>query len=281
MCDTNEAKKLKKPIKTLILLYFICFGFLFAFDVQKPKVYDDQNITNWLMSEKLDGIRGYWDGKKLYTKNGNEIITPKHFTTNFPPFELDGELWSKRDDFEFLQNTVLDKTSSKDWKKITYNIFEVPNSNGNFNTRLSKAKKWFEKHPNKNVHIIKQIVCKNEKHLLKYLDKIVALKGEGVIVKDPSKAYHTGRSPYILKVKKAYDMEGIVIGYNYKKNTKTLKSLQLKLSNGVIFNLGGGLSDKQRLHPPTIGKMVTFKYYSFTKKGKPKFASFLRVRRSE
>jgi DNA ligase-1 len=273
---TEEVKMIK-----IIVLFSILLSSLFSFEVQKPKVYKEQNITGWYMSEKLDGIRGYWDGKKLYSKNGNEIITPKNFTKNFPPFKLDGELWSKRDDFEFIQSTVLDKTPSNSWDKITYNIFEVPNAKGDFKSRLEKAKRWFTKYPNKNVNIIKQIKCKDEQHLLKYLDKIVALKGEGVIVKDASKLYHTGRSPYILKVKKAYDMEGIVVEYNYKKNSKIIKSLQIKLDNGIVFNLGGGLSDKQRLYPPKIGDMITFKYYGFTKNGKPKFASFLRVREEE
>ena len=166
------------------------------------------------------GILGW---NKLYTKNGNEIIVPKYFTKNFPPFELDGELFSMRDNFEFIQSAVLDKTPSKNWKKITYNIFEVPNSDGDFKIRLSKAKKWFEKYPNLNVNIIKQSLCKDENHLMKYLEKIVSLKGEGIIVKDPTKNYHTGRSSYILKVKKVFDMEGIVIGYNYKKMAKLLK----------------------------------------------------------
>jgi DNA ligase-1 len=259
--------------------FLICFYTLFAFDVQKPKTYSDQNhfIKGWLMSEKLDGIRGYWDGEKLYTKNGNPIIPPKWFTQNFPNFPLDGELWSKRDDFEFIQSIVLDKVPSNGWDKITYNIFEVPKAQGDFQTRLQKAKNWFETHPNKHVKIIPQIKCKNEAHLMEYLNNIVALKGEGVIVKDPTKKYHTGRSAYILKVKKAHDMKGKVIRYNYKKDG-TLKSLKLELKNGVIFNLGGGLSDHQRQNPPAIGKMVTFKYYGFTKNGKPKFASFLRVR---
>lgn len=268
-------------MKTISLLLFVSFSLLFAFDVQKPKVYDDQNISGWFMSEKLDGIRGYWDGKNLYTKNGNIINTPKDFTKNFPDFKLDGELWSKRDDFEFIQSTVLDKTASKNWSKITYNIFEVPNSKGDFKSRLPKAKQWFEKYPNKNVKIIKQTLCKDEEHLLKYLEKIVLLKGEGIIVKDPTKEYHTGRTPYVLKVKKAFDMEGIVTGYNYKKDGKTLKSLQVKLDNGISFNLGGGFSDIQRINYPKIGQKVTFKYYGFTKKGKPKFTSFLRIREFE
>ncbi len=55
----------------------------------------------------------------------------------------------------------------------------------------------------------------------------------------------------------------------------------MKIENNVIFNLGGGFSDNERLNPPKTGDIVTFKYYGFTKNAKPKFASFLRVRKKE
>ncbi len=267
-------------MKKIYLIVLMCISSLFSFEVQKPQIYDEQNISGWLMSEKLDGIRGYWDGEKLYSKNGNPINAPKWFTANFPPFPLDGELWSKRDDFEAIQATVLDANPSKNWENITYNIFEVPEVKGDFLMRLQKAKEWFEIHPNPHINIIKQIVCKDEQHLQNYLNEIIALKGEGVVIKEGIEPYHTGRSPYILKVKKVQDMEGIAIGYNYDKKGK-FKSLKLKLDNGVIFNLGGGFSDKERETPPQLGKIVTFKYYGFTKNGVPKFASFLRVREKE
>mgnify|MGYP000365285595 CR=1 FL=1 len=76
-------------------------------------------------------------------------------------------------------------------------------------------------------------------------------------------------------------MEGEIIGFNYNES-KRLKSLILKLQNNVVFNLGGGFKEKERLnHRFKIGDIVTFKYYGFTKYGKPKFASFLRVRKRE
>ncbi|WP_228150016.1 hypothetical protein [Malaciobacter molluscorum] len=124
----------------LIFLIILFINSLFSFELQKPKIYKDQNIKGWYMSEKLDGIRAYWDGKNLLTKNGNKIYAPKKFTKNFPKFELDGELWTKRDDFENIQSIVLDKIPTNKWNQITYNIFEVPNAKGDFLKRLSKAK---------------------------------------------------------------------------------------------------------------------------------------------
>jgi len=88
-----------------IKLFLSIFLFNITLFAQKPKllllkVYKDQNITGWVMSEKLDGIRAYWNGKNLLTRSGKIIYAPKWFTKNYPPFPIDGELWSKRGDFE-------------------------------------------------------------------------------------------------------------------------------------------------------------------------------------
>lgn len=267
-------------MKILMLLFI--FIYLNSQELQKAKNYDNSkhNITNWYMSEKLDGIRAYWNGKELLSKNGNKIYAPSSFTKEFPPFELDGELWTKRDDFESIQNIVLDTNPSSKWEKITYNIFEVPNEKGNFDKRLEKIKSWLDKNPNKIIKIIPQLICKNETDLNIYLKELLDKKAEGIILKNPNLEYFTGRSENILKVKKFYDDEGLVIGLNYSKNGE-FKSLKLKLNNGIIFNLGGGFSDTQRKEPPKIGNIVTFKYYDLTKNNKPKFASFLRIRKKE
>ena len=65
----------------------------------------------------------------------------------------------------------------------------------------------------------------------------------------------------------------------YKKRDNA--EIEAELKNKTVFNLGGGFKKEDRLNPPKIGTIVTFKYYGFTKNGKPKFASFLRVREVE
>jgi len=247
-------------------------------ELQHAKIYKDQNISGWMMSEKLDGIRGYWDGKAMYTKNGTKLFPPAEFTANFPPFALDGELWSKRQDYEYIQSTVLKHKGA--WENISYNIFEIPKAKGTFLVRLQKAAYWFQQHPNPYVHIITQHPCTNQIVLLKYLKTVVTKGGEGVMVKDPTLEYFQGRTAHILKVKQAHDMEGKVRKIHMNPSTHLLKSLELELANGIHFKLGNGFSDEERKHPPLVGQSVTFKYYGFTKYGKPKFASFLRIRDS-
>ncbi|RLB85399.1 MAG: DNA ligase [Deltaproteobacteria bacterium] len=271
---------------TIVSVLFLLLSFgqaLFAQDLslQKPKAYtSEEEITGWVMSEKLDGIRGYWNGTQLLTRKGLPLNPPSWFIKNFPPFELDGELWSKRGDFEFIQSTVLDKNPGNGWEKITYNIFEVPNEIGGFLPRLNKAKAWFETHKNTHIKIIPQIRVKDKSDLDLFLDEVQSKGGEGVIVKDPEMPYHTGRSAHVLKVKKFWDMEGVVIGLNKGKGKyeTMMGSLTLKLENNIIFKLGTGFTDQNRKNPPSIGTIVTFKYYGFTKNGIPRFASFLRVR---
>jgi len=235
------------------------------------------------MSEKLDGIRGYWDGKKLRTKAGYVIHVPKYFIHNFPPFALDGELWIKRNAYEEVACVVLDEIPSKGWQKVTYNIFEVPKAEGNFSQRLAKAKSWFKAHPNKFVRFIPQKRCKNKTTLMRYLKKVTKLGGEGVIVKEPRVSYFSGRSDFILKVKSFSDSEAKVIAIHEGKGKfkNMMGSMTVQMEDGTVFKLGSGFKTNLRKNPPKIGTIVTFKYYGWTKNHKPKFASFLQVRAKE
>lgn len=60
----------------------------------------NQDPTGWLMSEKLDGVRCYWNGTNMYTRTGKDFNPPQWFKDGLPKnLALDGELFTKRDDF--------------------------------------------------------------------------------------------------------------------------------------------------------------------------------------
>jgi len=63
--------------------------------------YDDEiDPKGWFMSEKLDGVRCFWNGSNMYSRNGNLFYPPDWFKNLLPKeIALDGELWTKRDDF--------------------------------------------------------------------------------------------------------------------------------------------------------------------------------------
>jgi len=260
------------------LLFLLLPLFLWA---EKPnllllKIYKDQNITGWVMSEKLDGIRAYWNGKQLISRGGKRIYAPKWFTKNYPPFEIDGELWTKRGDFENISSIVRDKTPTKEWEVVKHYIFEVPNAKGGLFDRLKKLKPY----EGQTIKIIKQIPIKDKTHLKLFLEEIEQKDGEGLVVRDPNAPYINKRTSKALKVKTFQDAECKVLGYTKGKGKykDVIGAIKCQLDNGIEFKIGTGLSDKARANPPKIGEMVTFQYQKFTKYGKPRFPVFLRVR---
>lgn len=228
------------------------------------------------MSEKLDGIRAYWDGKNLISRGGKIIHTPKWFIKDYPPFEIDGELWTKRGDFENISSIVRDKRPGKGWEKIKHYIFEVPHTNGGLFERLKKL----EPYTGKTIRILSQLPVKDRSHLELFLKEIEEKGGEGVVVRDPEAPYIDKRTSKALKVKTFQDAECSVIGYTEGKGKYTglLGAIHCQLENGVEFKIGTGFSDALRKNPPMIGSEVTFKYQGMTKYGKPRFPVFLRVR---
>ncbi|SFV74859.1 DNA ligase (ATP) [hydrothermal vent metagenome] len=261
--------------------WYIFLFFPFFLYGSKPnllllKVYKDQNISGWVMSEKLDGIRAYWDGKHLMSRGGKIIHAPWWFLQEYPPFAIDGELWSKRGDFENISSIVRDKVPGKKWKEIKHYIFEVPNAKGNLFERLAKVKPYEGKY----IKIIPQKYVKNKQELQQFLKHIEKLGGEGVVVRDPNAPYIAKRTNKALKVKSFLDTECKVVGYTQGKGKYEglVGALKCQLPNGILFKIGSGLSKKERQTPPKIGSIVTFKYKELTKYGKPKFPIFLRTR---
>ncbi len=260
----------------LLLLFFLVSA-LFA---KKPdllllnKYHEDINVTSWYMSEKLDGVRAFWDGEKLLSRSGKVFNTPEFFTKDFPNHQLDGELWTSRGDFSNIVSIVNQKKPHGMWSEITYNIFEVPDAKGNLQERLKKVK------DTKYIKVIKQIKVKNKTHLKEFLKSIEAKGGEGIVVRDGELPYYTGRDNNALKVKSYIDDECEVVGYNQGKGKYEgmTGSLSCRMKNMQVIKIGSGLNEHQRALPPKIGSIITFKYYGLTSKGNPRFPIFLRVR---
>ena len=267
-----------------LLTVLLCFSPLCHaqnMEILLLKTYDkSQDVTGWLMSEKLDGIRAIWDGRTLTTRKGNPIAAPDWFIKSLPPFAIDGELWTHRNDFETISSIVRTQTPDKRWKSISYNIFEVPNQPGSLLARLSVLKHFLNKHPSKFLKVIPQTTVNSSEQLQTELNRVTALGGEGLVVRKPATLYQTGRSSGALKVKQYQDTECIVIAYKtgkgkYKGQTG---ALHCKLASGLTFFIGSGLSDQQRQHPPKIGSIITFKYFGLTKNKIPRFPVFMRER---
>ena len=237
--------------------------------------------TGWWISEKYDGLRGYWDGQKLRSRNGTPIYAPDYFLAELPKdIELDGELWIGRGQFEETLSTVLSQTPGDRWKRVHFMVFDAPKAKGTFEERMKFLAATL---PGQNQFVkpVPQYLCKGTAHLLAERDRVVGLGGEGLMLRKPESEYETRRSPTLLKVKPQDDAEATVIAHvpGKGKFAGKLGSLRVRTPDGGEFSIGTGFTDVQRTSPPPIGTVVTFRFRGLTAKGLPRFPSFLRVRR--
>ncbi len=271
----------------VITLTFVIPQYGFAAD-SNPAIlladlyHDDIDVTQYLISEKFDGVRAMWDGKQLMTRQGNVIAAPVWFTAHFPKSALDGELWIKRGAFDMVSGIVRKQTPiDDDWRQVSYLIFELPNGKGDFSARYQTLSRMIKNANVKHLKPVKQYKVRDKKHLTQTMAAIVKAGGEGLMLHRANALYATGRSDVLLKLKPSLDAEAVVIAHlpGKGKYLGKMGALLVELPNGTQFKLGTGFTDAQREYPPAIGSTVTFIYQHKTKAGKPRFARFLRVRK--
>jgi DNA ligase-1 len=242
------------------------------------------DVGDYLVSEKLDGIRAIWDGQQLISRQGHLIHAPVWFTRGFPKQALDGELWIGRGKFELLSSTVRQSTpDERAWRKVTYYVFELPDGNGTFVDRARRIEQLVHQANSPFIKAIKQFRVRDERSLKRTLDSVVAKHGEGLMLHRADAPYVTGRNHVLLKLKPQLDAEAKVIAHlpGKGKYQGKMGALLIEGSDGLQFKLGTGFTDAERANPPPIGSQVTYTYRDLTSKGKPKFASFLRIRPQE
>lgn len=284
----NSSRRARPHIYLLALLLLVLVtrdlhAAQSATDLMLPKNYTDQEVgEQWLWSEKLDGIRGEWTGTEMLTKQGNKLDVPGYFTENFPSLPLSGELWGGRGTFEHTSSIVATSLQDKGWNVLRFGIFDSKDTGLTIEERIDRARSWFEKHPSNYAFVIEQQAVKDRSHLQHLLEEIEAGGGEGIVLIRKGSKYLKGRSVDVLKVKNFSDSEGVVVGYvpGKGRNQGRMGSVILELlsDRSIRFKIGTGFSDEERIDPPPIGAIVTFKYTGFYASGKPRFSSFLRVR---
>lgn len=156
-------------------------------------------LHRWI-SEKLDGVRAYWDGLKFLSRHGKLIETPKWFIEGMPVIPLDGELWIGRETFEKLIALLnLKDKNHSNWKEVLYYIFDLPSSSAPFEHRIQQLKAM-DQLPN-HVKIVTSIECTSKETMEAMLDKILEGGGEGLMARQPHSLYSQGLSNSTLKVK--------------------------------------------------------------------------------
>lgn len=292
-----DSAKTQDPLESKVLL-------LMDYHKARPS-----NVQEFVMSEKLDGVRALWNGKQLLTRNGRVIKAPACFTKHFPPFALDGELWIGRGEFEKALTLVqkdcthcpcsgdreaLDSSrGDSSWGRARYYVFDVPDctlesspkAHCTLFERLRVLESYLASAPTMPISLIKHEPISSEKQLFKRLQELSEQGAEGLVLRKVTAPYERTRSPNALKLKTYSDAECKVVAHNAGKGKYAGKLGSLTCEqiaeNGtkrtLRFKIGSGFSDTERQSPPPLGSIITYKFYGTTKNGFPRFAVFHRI----
>lgn len=282
---SNKTKALADKSKNLVML---AHKYSEKKHVLEPTNKRQVSIKDWMVFDKIDGIRAIFTDQGLVSRYGNKFSVPDEFMQAlYDAFKsinligMDGELVSIKG-FQHTTSVVRDQTNkvSMDyWKDIRYKIFDHQKVYKSFEERLDVLNTKHIK--NEYISILNPITTvKNNNTLLDEMSKVAADNKEGLIIRNPYGEYKFGRSWDLLKVKIFDDCEAEVINY-YKgegKYSSLIGGLVCKLPSGVEFECGTGLTDNDRANPPGIGKKVTIKFMGLTELGKPRHPVYICTR---
>lgn len=244
--------------------------------------------TGWWISEKLDGMRAFWDPTKrcLFSRLGNPILCPKQLLDLLPGEALDGELFLGRGRFQELMSVVKNSANigrvDGPWKDVVYVVFDIPEHPGKFEDRMERLRMLLR--PPAGGHSFarshEQELCKSRAHLDDELKRVQAEGGEGLMLRRAGSVYEAGRSSSLLKVKTFQDEEAVVTGHESGKgrNSHVVGALRCRNRAGIEFSVGTGLNDEQRANPPKVGEIITYRFFELTKDNKPRFPSYVGIR---
>jgi len=279
------------------------------------KEYKENIEINYpvMVSEKLDGYRCGWIDGKAISRQGKAFNIPEWFKYCMPDKNtyLDGELFAGRDNFQSMGVVRKKVPIDEEWMEIQYVLYDIPSIELPFAKRYKILLEYGKKvdeiwkkyrmtldpifHKLKcPVIVLKQHVVNSFDYLQTFYKNIVEKKGEGIMIKYPDSDYVGGRSNLLLKYKPVYDSEAVIIDYN--PGTNKYKGLlgsfvcrpiinsddvhTLDENDNHIFSMSGMNDDIRKNYMEThpIGTIITYKYNDVTKLGKPRFASYVRIR---
>ncbi len=238
-------------------------------------------LDDYWVSEKYDGVRGYWDGHALRTRGGETVTAPAWFTAGWPPISMDGELWAGRGRFTHAQSTTRQQQPNDDaWRAMQFMVFDLPRHGGVFDERIPALNAVVERINQPWVQAVAQKRVATDTALQSLLQRTVRAGGEGLMLHRGSSRYQSGRSDDLIKLKTHEDAEACVVAHlpGKGRHAGRMGALLVEMPSGQRFRLGAGFTDAQREAPPPVGRWVTYRFRGTHDGGLPRFASFVRMR---
>jgi len=275
-----------------------------TFSVALAKEYDgkcDWQNDNWWASRKLDGVRCLavvnYEGKcTLYSRMGKELTTLNKVkeaieATGIINTVFDGEIClideNGNEDFQGVMKQL--RRKDHQIENPAYMIFDMihkPNFDNQkggpiLSERLSALREFLHGRFNTTniLRYTSQFRITDGRHFDKWGQIATDNKWEGFMLrKDVS--YEGKRTKNLLKVKKFYDAEYVVVDYDNDDHevvrdgrSETIKMLaQVWIEHkGHRVKVGSGWSQEQRLQymdGSIVGKVITVQYFEETKNDK-------------
>jgi DNA ligase-1 len=240
----------------------------------------ERDLTGWLWSEKLKGVRARWDGREFVSRLGNVFRAPAWFKIGLPvTMVLDGEIHTRDrrpDSQEIANGCVHSGPDDPRWQGLIFSVFDAPEHPGAFRTRIAEVHRrvslstWSRPLPHSPLA--------GNDHARAECTTIVHLGGEGVIARDPGAPHVSGRTDTVLKIKPRKDAEAVIVahipGKKGGRHEGRLGAFRVERPDGVQFNVGTGMSDAVRENPPPEGTVITYSWTDESSKGIPQPAAY-------
>lgn len=271
-----------------------------------------------LASPKLDGVRCTIQNGVAYSRQMKPLPQPRlqYLASSCEGYfnGLDGEIVvGEHDDKVFSRSTSFCMTASQREESFTFNCFDYMLDDKPFSERIKLVESRLRGLESEGVLVIPHRVVSNEADLLLFETECLSKGYEGIILRSMNGKYKSGKATvkegYYLRLKRFMDDEAEIIGveermHNANEATTNelgrtarsshqtgmipagdLGSFIVRNKEGVVFNVGSGLSAEDRVHFWEIrealsqgGTYIKYKYFPQGVKDKPRFPTFLGVR---
>lgn len=186
---------------------------------------------------KLDGMRCIAIDGKLFSRDGEPILSAPHIAKSVPPGKWDGELYVHGWSFEQNISVAKSRTPHPLHKQIQYHVFDAINDKDQVD-RQTLVYNTFQKTQHLYCSYVPTYVVQyNKKDMELIHDKIVSQGYEGIIIRAMHGTYELNkRSKFLQKYKKFKDDWFPLVGIDQGTGSATGQAIFIcKLPSGATF----------------------------------------------
>ena len=234
----------------------------------QTNVHNVPNITDYMWSEKYDGVRVHWDGHTLATRTGRIINAPESFLVGLPAIQLDGELWAGYKSRQRVISAMESGDTSGEWNNIKLMAFDIPDDRYFYDMRYESlmASIGIEY---ASCELVEHFPVESAHQMESVLGTVVAKGGEGIVLRHPSGKYDGKQSSNNgIKVKQVSVGSGRITSKDGE--TYIVKINLPSKCRGKLIKI----RESSYIRTLKKGRNVAFEYRGFTNQSKPQFARF-------